>query len=223
MYAVNIDPRGGYRRGVTATRYHHGNLREALADAAVQAARELGPDGLAVRELARRVGVSHNAAYRHFADRDALVDTVAQRAMLGLVAAMERRLAEVDQVDQVDQVDPVLRARRRLTAIGTGYVDYAIAEPGLFRVLFTAYPEVPPDEKEAGEPFAMLNAALDDLVAVGYLAPGTRPGAEISCWSAVHGFSVLCTEGPLRGLADADRDVALTAMLETIDTAYGVG
>jgi AcrR family transcriptional regulator len=201
---------------VPASTYHHGNLREALADAAVDAARELGPDGLAVRELARRVGVSHNAAYRHFADRDALVDVVADRALLGLVAAMERRLADVDEPD------PVLRARRRLTEIGAGYVDYAIAEPGLFRVLFTAYPEVPGPGTEPGDPFAILNAALDDLVAVGYLAPGTRPGAEISCWSAVHGFSVLCTEGPLRGLATEDRDAALAAMLATIDAAYGV-
>ena len=109
-----------------------------------------------------------------------------------------------------------------LTAIGTGYVDYAIAEPGLFRLLFTAYPEVPGGDQEPGDPFAMLNAALDDLVTVGYLAAGTRPGAEISCWSAVHGFSVLCTERPLRGLGSDDRDAALAAMLATIDTAYGV-
>lgn len=207
---------------MTTARYHHGHLREALADAAVQAAREHGPDGLAVRELARRVGVSHNAAYRHFADRDALVDVVAERALVGLVEAMEARLVAADETD------PVLRARRRLTEIGRGYVDYAVAEPGLFRLLFTAYPEVPggdkgSDDEGTGDPFGMLNAALDDLVDVGYLDPDRRPGAEITCWSAVHGFSVLCTEGPLRGLEPADRDAALAATLATIDAAYGVG
>lgn len=206
--------------GVTAPRYHHGNLREALAEAAVEAAREHGPDGLAVRDLARRVGVSHNAAYRHFADRDALVAVVAERAMLGLVAAMHHRLAAVEETD------PVLRARRRLMAIGGGYVDFAIAEPGLFRLLFTAYPEVPgadgPDSDD-GDPFGMLSAALDDLVDVGHLHPDVRPGAEIGCWSAVHGFAVLNTEGPLRGLTPADREVALRAMLERLDVAYGVG
>ncbi|MCW2814940.1 MAG: TetR/AcrR family transcriptional regulator [Nocardioides sp.] len=218
MGAVNIV----YRRGVSAPRYHHGNLREALAEAAVEAAREHGPDGLAVRDLARRVGVSHNAAYRHFADRDALVAVVAERAMGDLVAAMHRRL------DAVEESDPSLRARRRLMAIGAGYVDFAVAEPGLFRLLFTAYPEVPgtdgvdEDTEDPDDPFGMLNAALDDLVDVGHVHPSVRPGAEIGCWSAVHGFAVLNTEGPLRGLDPADREAALRAMLERLDVGYGV-
>lgn len=202
---------------MTTARYHHGNLREALAEAAVEAVREHGPDGLAIRDLARRVGVSHNAAYRHFADRDALVDVVAEHALGGLVEAMERRLAAVTETD------PVHRARRRLIEIGAGYVDYAIGEPGLFRLLFTAYPEVPQADGGAGDPYGMLNAALDDLVDVGYLDPAVRPGAEIGCWSAVHGFSVLCTEGPLRTMPPHDRDHALAAMLSTIDLAYGAG
>ncbi len=223
--AVNIQPGSVSLVGVTTARYHHGNLREALAEAAVEAARERGPGGLALRELARRVGVSHNAAYRHFADREALIDVVAQRAMADLVDAMDRRLAGVRTTD------PVRRARRRMTALGTGYVDFAVAEPGLFRVLFTAYPdashaeappaEAPTAETKADDPFGKLNAVLDDLVTVGYLAPGRRPGAEIGCWAAVHGFSVLCTEGPLRGLAPADRDAALAAMLDSIDRSFG--
>lgn len=200
---------------MTTARYHHGHLREALAEAAVAAAREHGPDGLAVRELARRVGVSHNAAYRHFADRDALVDVVAEVALAGLVAAMERRLGAVDQPD------PVRRARERLIATGAGYVDFALAEPGLFRVLFTAYPEVPAADDDLTDPYGMLNAALDHLVEVGYLAAERRPGAEITCWSAVHGFAVLCTEGPLRAVPDADRDAALVVLLETLDRSYG--
>lgn len=219
MVGVNIHRRIGYCRGVTATRYHHGNLREALAEAAVEAAREHGPDGLAIRDLARRVGVSHNAAYRHFADRDALVDIVAERALAGLVAAMDRRL------EAVVEPDPVRRARRRLIELGAGYVDYAVAEPGLFRLLFTAYPEAPSPVAEPDavgqDPYVMLNDALDELVAVGYLATEQRPGAEIGCWSAVHGFAVLTTEGPLRALPAAEREVVLQQMLATIDSAYG--
>lgn len=197
--------------------YHHGRLREALAEAAVDAAREGGPERLAIRELARRVGVSHNAAYRHFADRDAIVDVVADRALRELVAAIHRRLATVVEIE------PVLRARRRLAEIGAGYVDFALAEPGLFRVLFTAYPEAPEDKVAPEDPYGMLNAALDELVAVGYLPPAFRLGADVTCWSAVHGFAVLNVEGPLRGLAPRDRQAALATMIVDIDRGLGAG
>ena len=201
---------------MTTTPYHHGNLREALVEAAVEVVREGGPEALALRELARRVGVSHAAAYRHFADRGALVDAVAERAMDALVARVHERLAEVDETD------PVARARRRLVQIGAGYVDFALTEPGLFRLLFTAFPEPPEGTDPDGEdPYSMLNAALDDLVAVGYLDPRDRPGADVTCWSAVHGFSVLNVEGPLRGMAAPERDAALTGLLLGIDRGLG--
>lgn len=219
MDSVNIEQGIGYGGSVSTPSYHHGNLREALVEAAVEAARERGTEGLAVRELARRVGVSHNAAYRHFADRDALVEEVAARGLAALVTAMERRLEGLAAYDDIP------RARRTLAGCGRGYVDFAVDQPGLFRVLFTAYPE-PPGEKAGGpvddhDPFGMLNAALDDLVTVGFLAPHARLGAEITCWSAVHGFSVLHTEGPLRELPAADREVALGQMMVAIDRGYG--
>ena len=201
---------------MTRAPYHHGNLREALVEAAVDVVREGGPEALALRELARRVGVSHAAAYRHFADREALVDAVAERAMVALLAVVHARLAAVDEAD------PVARARRRLVQIGVGYVDFALTEPGLFRLLFTAYPEPPEGKDPDGEdPYSMLNAALDELVAVGYLDPRDRPGAEVTCWSAVHGFSVLNVEGPLRGMTAPDRDAALSALLLGIDRGLG--
>ncbi|MCY4727205.1 TetR/AcrR family transcriptional regulator [Nocardioides sp. STR2] len=201
---------------MTRAPYHHGNLREALVEAGVEVVRDGGPEALSLRELARRVGVSHAAAYRHFADREALVDAVAERAMHALLAVVHDRLA------QVDEVDPVIRARRRLVQIGVGYVDFALTEPGLFRLLFTAYPEPPEGKDPDGEdPYSMLNAALDELVAVGYLDPRDRPGADVTCWSAVHGFSVLNVEGPLRGMAEPDRDAALTGLLLGIDRGLG--
>lgn len=204
---------------MTSTPYHHGNLRDALVEAAVEVVREGGPEALSLRELARRVGVSHAAAYRHFADREALVDVVAERAMEALVAAIARRLGDV-----VDE-EPVRRARRRLVEIGAGYVEFALTESGLFRLLFTAYPE-PPQGKESptyDDPYSMLNEALDDLVEVGYLDPGVRVGADVTCWSAVHGFAVLNVEGPLRGLSDVEREATLTGLLLAIDRGLGVG
>lgn len=206
---------------MTSAPYHHGNLSDALVGAAVEVVREGGPGALSLRELARRVGVSHAAAYRHFADREALVDVVAERALAALVSTIHARL------ERLPDADPVTVARRRLRAIGAGYVEFALAETGLFRLLFTAYPD-PPEGTSSGDagdddPYGMLNAALDRLVDVGYLDPDVRIGADVTCWSAVHGFAVLNVEGPLRGLSGAEREATLAGLLESIDRGLGAG
>src|SRR3981081_3161087 len=70
--------------------YHHGNLREVLLDAAIRLISEVGPAGFTLREVARRAGVSHNAPYRHFRDRDDLMATVATQGFQELTQVMLR-------------------------------------------------------------------------------------------------------------------------------------
>jgi AcrR family transcriptional regulator len=186
--------------------YHHGNLREALVENAVALAREKGPEGIVLREVARRAGVSHNAAYRHFSDRDELIREVATVALDGLSAAMTAK------VSRVRAKDPRERARRRLRATGQAYVEYALAEPGLFRVGF--------NEARLGElsgPYDLLSAALDECLATGLMDPGKRDGAELACWAGVHGFSMLYSTGPLRDTPRRDREADLARLLDRID------
>src|SRR3954468_3129329 len=125
-------PLSTLRYSSAVSSYHHGNLRPALVEAAAELARVSGPDGVVLREVARQTGVSHNAAYRHFADRDELLAEVAALGMAQLEQAMRDRLAAVRTRD------PVQRARRRLRATGRAYVEFALAEPGMFEVAFAA-------------------------------------------------------------------------------------
>jgi AcrR family transcriptional regulator len=189
--------------------YHHGNLRAELVRTAVELAREQGPDGVVLREVARRAGVSHNAAYRHFADRDELLAATAQAGQDELSRAMAARVA------RIRGGDPTERSVRRLREIGKAYVNFAVREPGLFATAFSSPGERPTDRPG---PYEMLGAALDEMVDRGTLAPQRRTGAEVACWSAVHGFAVLHIEGPLREVPPRERDRQLDAMLDAIES-----
>lgn len=195
--------------------YHHGNLRPALVEAAVGLARARGPEGVVLREVARQTGVSHNAAYRHFTDRDELLGEVAQVAMAQLAGAMSSEL------ETVREQEPLARASARLRATGRAYVHFALAEPGLFEVAFAAHTDSPPDAEPedaspGGNPYALLGLVLDDLVIAGGLTRQRREGAEALCWSAVHGFAVLHQDGPLRDVPATEREHSLELLLDQI-------
>ena len=184
---------------MAARRYPHGALPSALGLAGVELARAGGPAAVGLREVARLVGVTPNAVYRHFADRSALVVAVAARAQHQLAQTMQRRMAEADA-----EPDPGRRVRRRLREVGLAYVEFAVDEPGWFSLAFFT-PGPPPDgsgqrpAQHGAPPYRLLLAALDDLVVAGALPPDRRPNAEWACWAAVHGLAELATRGPLRG------------------------
>lgn len=166
--------------------YHHGALHSALVEASIALARAGGPDRVILREAARAAGVSHSAAYRHFADREALLAEVSSYARGELAGQMRRRVNRTN--------DP----RTRLRAVGTAYIDFAIAEPGLFRAVFTSHPATSPEPTDTtADPFGILGQVLDEAQAAGLLDASRRPGAEIAAWSAVHGLACLLLDGPL--------------------------
>ncbi|MFI1584415.1 TetR/AcrR family transcriptional regulator [Embleya sp. NPDC020630] len=202
--------------------YRHGDLRRALIEAALELARAGGPDAVVLRETTRRVGVAPNAAYRHFADRHALLAAVAQAAMARLAVTME---AEIDAATahSARDADRLSTARTRFRAVGQGYVAFAQAEPGLFRIAFTFHADMAQaeDSTAAGTagrtPFQILGDALDDLVDAGALDETRRPGAEFLAWSAVHGLAALLVDGPLRGLPPAQARASTDDLVDMIE------
>ena len=111
--------------------YHHGNLRQALLDHAVELARTGGPDAVVLRDVQREAGVSNSAAYRHYSDRQALLGAVQIYGMTLLGERMLESLAGLPRRGPRDR-----RALARLETTGQAYVDFALAEPGLFRTAF---------------------------------------------------------------------------------------
>jgi AcrR family transcriptional regulator len=204
--------------GSQRTTYRHGDLRQALLDAGVAMAKAGGPDAVILREATRQAGVSPNAAYRHFADRQAFLHAVSDTA-LGFSA--DRIEQELDGVPSSG--DPVARAVSLLRAVGSGYIAFAREEPGLFRAAYT----VPDDLARATEsekagrngrtPFQLVGYALDELVAAGALPPERRQHAEFLAWSAVHGLGMLVIDGPLRGLTDEMVDGATERLLDMVE------
>ena len=198
--------------------YRHGNLYRALLEAGTELARGGGPDAVVLRKATRRAGVAPSAAYRHFADRRALLDAVCSAAQAALAVAMEAELNGLP-----NGAPPAEAARARLRAVGSGYLRFAQEEPGLFQTAFSASENLrdAASPSRAGEggltPFQLLAAALDGLVEAGVLPRERRPGAEFLAWSAVHGLAMLLIDGPLRGLEHTRAQDAGQRLLDMVE------
>jgi AcrR family transcriptional regulator len=173
-------------------RYHHGDLREALTTLAMEVIETEGPEGLTLRGLAERAGVSGMAPYRHFVDKAALLEAVARQGF----AALREEMRGVD-----DANDP----KRALIAFGVVYVRFACARPGLFRLMFGGAPPTP-DAGLGDDPqtlFGLFTARIADIA-----PPSERSRAFFACWAMVHGLASLLVSGRIRGPAPAPEDLA---------------
>jgi AcrR family transcriptional regulator len=204
--------------------YLHGDLPNALADAATDLARGGGPEAIVLREAARRVGVSAAAAYRHFVGHGELLQAVKHRALAALADAMQAGLDSGEP-----PADPAQDAVRRFRNLGTAYVGFAIENPGLFHTAFCRG-DVPVGEVPAGEvtariaatrPYQIVSGSLDELVAVGLLDPARRLMAPIAFWAGVHGLATLLVDGPLAALSPAEQAGAIQHTLDILSDGIG--
>ncbi len=162
--------------------YHHGDLRAQLIAAVRELVETYGPDGFSVAEAARRAGVSSAAPYKHFKDRPEILRGVVSEAMDRLRAAMEAGAA----AHPVGSLEAV-------AAVGQAYVDFARAEPGVFRLVFslTEGHENAPDLLTKG---ARCFGVVVHAVAACLDLPPDNPDVQrraYMLWSFVHGHSFL--------------------------------
>jgi AcrR family transcriptional regulator len=163
--------------------YHHGALHEAILEAAMGEASRSGPQAIGVRALAKAVGVSPSAIYRHVPSIDALLAEVSQVARQHLAAQMIERREHV----------PAHRARKvhasaRLRAVGRAYIDFALSDPHLFDTAFTPTSLTPrkPDDPSAWQ---VLVDGVQELVDAGALRSTAASDAVLIAWSSVHGIA----------------------------------
>ena len=211
-------------------RYHHGDLRNALLRAALDLVSRRGVEGFSLREAARAVGVSPAAAYRHFQDKSALLAAIALEGLVRMATDMEETLARVPGAPGT-----AARAAAEFAALAEAYVEFAIAHPSHFRVMFGPWCEHPGREElpmeafpNGRDPYQFLVDALDALVATGAISKDARAGAEIAAWSIVHGLASLLVEGALplapterRGLSPAERRAAIAAVQRSALASLG--
>lgn len=177
--------------------FRHGDLRNALVKAGLEMARTGGPDAVVLREATRQAGVSPNAAYRHFASQAELLDAVRSACLSRVAAAIEKEMKKC----RLGR-NPQAFARRSLRAVGMGYLEFAMREPGMFRTAFSVPPPVHSRDSSNTasmglNPFQLLSLALDQMRDSGLLAKKDRQDAEYLAWSTVHGLALLALEGPL--------------------------
>ncbi len=170
--------------------YHHGRLQAAVLAAAGKILEKQGPEGLKVRELARRAGVSHNAPYRHFADRESVLAALAAEGFA-----------------QLGRDQQQAAAGGGLRAMGEAYVRFALEHPQRFRLMFGGRVRIgrhPALRQIATRVFEALAGALAAQVPEAHAARD----ASIAAWALAHGLAQLLLDERIAAAARRGRDQA---------------
>src|SRR6476659_8557066 len=174
--------------------YHHGDLRRVIVRAALEILRETQSVEFSLRELARRAGVSHNAPYKHFAEKSELLAAVSAAGFELLTKRFAGQIARIGN------------PRAQLFVILRTYIRCGVENPALYRLMFGGYlsgPDAsrPAIERAGAEKMreqlqrAITDGALGQPIAGAARNARTIAGAILTCWSLVHGLTLLMVDG----------------------------
>jgi AcrR family transcriptional regulator len=163
--------------------YHHGDLRNALLVGATEMLAQEGVHGLSLRQVAKHIGVSHNAPYQHFPDKEALIAAIAEQGFIRLGEAMDDAVATLSAQD----------APSRLSAIGRVYVSFMLTYRHYFEVMFGQHPhkDYPTLSGASIKTFNQLVQVIIDGQATGQIRAGDPQEMAGVIWVAIHGLSAV--------------------------------
>lgn len=192
--------------------YHHGNLHKALLDSAIDAMAHKGVSEFSLSELARSVGVTPAAAYKHFANKEALLHALAQHGFDLLRQRFEVAAPKAKPATNAKQ------AVQRFDRIGAAYLHFGVEEPALFNLIFgkgaASFRQLVTSSGERTPTFAYLAEALEALSQFGVIANAPSAQDQWFAWSAIHGATELALAG-ITGLVKPDQaaQVVTTAVM----------
>ncbi len=187
--------------------YHHGDLRDALVQAALREAEQGGPEAISIKALAKKLGVSQPAPYRHFADREALLAAVTAEAFRQFTACLR------DSVSRPSK-------RSKLSRLAQATLGFGLQRNGIYRLMFASRIMACASKDSelhsaATETFALLLDALE-APAVGLL----RERYALQLWAALHGVVMLAEQGLLTGqVAGVSREQLVDDIVEQTKSA----
>lgn len=186
------------------SRYHHGDLRAGLIEATRQLVEEKGPDGFSVSDACRLAGVSTAAPYKHFKDKNEMLVAM---VLEGMVRHRDKMFEALEGIPE--------RSPDRITALGMQYVDFALKEPGLFRLKFGGFTDrlEDPHLQQAGEgTFGVVLSEVAACLGETEITPKVRQRG-FALWGFVHGLSFLIAD---EKLCDMAGELNLREMMEDI-------
>lgn len=177
--------------------YHHGDLARALVTAALEVIAKRGPEAFTLREVAAAVGVTHGAAYRHFADKEALLAALAEEGY----RALAQKLASA--ANAAAAADPPARIR----ALAAAYIEFAMARPAQYRVMWgprlNEDGRFPSLETAISEAFSLVIAEFERGQAAGAFRDEPARDLAVSFWVAAHGYVELVLRRRLKVKSEA--------------------
>jgi AcrR family transcriptional regulator len=172
------------------TRFHHGDLREALIAATRDLLIEHGPDGFTLADACRRAGVTTAAPYKHFRDKQEILEDIVARGFEELTAANAKAVAEGGPGTVAG-----------ITAMGLSYLDFAVAQPAVFRLMFGHKSRTVEHVDESGN--RCLKSVIEQVAAYSRKHGHTADAEKIAIrlWTFVHGASSLELDGDYERVA----------------------